>query len=394
MISITTVWNFKNRKTKDGKGPVDIRLIINRKSYYINTGVRVRKDNFSCGMIVGIDEESRNLNKILISIVSRVQEEVAACIAAKRPVNVKEIKEKIFLADSKEEVPELLDWMEDECKCLDLRSGTIEHYKLLIRRLKEFGKITQWKDVNIDKIYKWNYWLKDLRCQSVNTRTAKHVSANTIHNYHKHLKAMISRAVKKGMLTSNPYDALRGEFKCQENDRINYLTEEQMKKFVEMEISGGILEVAHDLFVFQMYTGLSYADAQAFDISNYRQIDGKWQYVGNRIKTGVQYVNQLLEPAIHVLEKYDMATPKISNQKYNVALKLLGEKLKLSTSLHSHAARHTFATWMLRNGVRIENVGKMLGQKSIRTTQRYAKVLSDDVYNDFDRIAEKMSSKH
>ncbi|MFZ2285322.1 MAG: tyrosine-type recombinase/integrase [Lutibacter sp.] len=39
-------------------------------------------------------------------------------------------------------------------------------------------------------------------------------------------------------------------------------------------------------------------------------------------------------------------------------------------------ARHTFATTVtLTNGVPLESVSKMLGHKSIKTTQHYAKIL-------------------
>ena len=82
----------------------------------------------------------------------------------------------------------------------------------------------------------------------------------------------------------------------------------------------------------------------------------------------------------------------MTNQKYNVVLKKIGAEVGIK-KLHSHIARHTFATWMLSEGVRIENIGKMLGQRSLRTTQRYAKVLPQDVYADFDKIAEKIKIK-
>jgi site-specific recombinase XerD len=63
---------------------------------------------------------------------------------------------------------------------------------------------------------------------------------------------------------------------------------------------------------------------------------------------------------------------------------------KVSTPLHSHLARHTFATWMLRNGAKIENVSRMLGHTNIRQTQRYAKVLAESVHEEFDKVAAKM----
>jgi site-specific recombinase XerD len=48
---------------------------------------------------------------------------------------------------------------------------------------------------------------------------------------------------------------------------------------------------------------------------------------------------------------------------------------------------------MLRNGVKIENVSKMLGHTNITQTQRYAKVLAQSVHDDFDMIAEKLETK-
>jgi site-specific recombinase XerD len=54
--------------------------------------------------------------------------------------------------------------------------------------------------------------------------------------------------------------------------------------------------------------------------------------------------------------------------------------------------RHTFATWMLSNGAKIENVSRMLGHTDIKMTQRYAEVLAKDVYNDYDKAAEKLTA--
>ena len=57
-------------------------------------------------------------------------------------------------------------------------------------------------------------------------------------------------------------------------------------------------------------------------------------------------------------------------------LKEIADLCEISKELTFHIARHTFATTVtLSNGVPIESVSKMLGHKSIKTTQHYAKIL-------------------
>jgi site-specific recombinase XerD len=98
----------------------------------------------------------------------------------------------------------------------------------------------------------------------------------------------------------------------------------------------------------------------------------------------------LLPPAVAVLKKYDMKTPQIENHLYNRMLKAIGQMAGIKTRLHSHLARHSFATYMLSNGVPIEHVSKMVGHTNITQTQRYAKVLAEDVNAQYEKVAKKL----
>ena len=56
-----------------------------------------------------------------------------------------------------------------------------------------------------------------------------------------------------------------------------------------------------------------------------------------------------------------------------------------------HIARHTFATTItLGNGVPIETVSKMLGHKSIKQTQHYAKVLEAKISEDMEVLKTRL----
>jgi site-specific recombinase XerD len=73
----------------------------------------------------------------------------------------------------------------------------------------------------------------------------------------------------------------------------------------------------------------------------------------------------------------------MSNQRMNSYLKELANLCGIAKELAFHCARHTFAiTVTLTNGVPIETVSKMLGHKSLKTTQLYAKIVDEKVSED------------
>ena len=87
-----------------------------------------------------------------------------------------------------------------------------------------------------------------------------------------------------------------------------------------------------------------------------------------------------------------MQVPKVNNIQYNASLKVIQQALGIRTKLHSHLARHTFATRALMLGAKIENVSRMLGHTNITQTQRYAKVLAQSVHDDFELINNKLNN--
>ncbi len=395
MITIKLVRNWKKRCKENEDAPLDFRITINRQSYYLATGVKVKASEFVCGRVVN-RPDADVLNDMLGNMSKKAYNELNECLNEGRTVSMAELKKQLWAVhEEKSDAPTFLNWVAQQIPMMRLKPGTMKHYKTVETRLNEFGKFQKWKDITTSNIYIWDSWLHQLKkIPTENERNAgietDYISEATVHVYHKCLKALLNRAVKFGCIESNPYEKLRGEFSRGERENIEFLTEEEMDAFMSLHpLPGTKVAFARDLFVFQMFTGLSYSDAEAFDITQYKKVDGKWVNNGIRIKTGKAYVSQLLPPVIDVLEKYGMQTPKIGNSDYNRTLKALGFAAGITTPLHSHLARHTFATYMLRNGVKIENLSKMLGHTNIIQTQRYAKVLAQSVHEEFDAIAEK-----
>ena len=401
MIKIALAYDHHKRTPQGEEGPVEVRVTINRKPYYINTGVRVRKERL-VGNTIRDDRFSTDadlLNERLTTIVRLVEKEVNLCLEERRPVDVVAIRRKVWdvTADDSDE-PTLIKWIKNMASTANISTTTKKRYQTLINKLVDYGQLTRWEHLSPENIYGFDVWLRQQYVPLTQNQIdagvePEHISSDTVYNYHKCLKAMLNRALKFGKISVNPYDRMKGEFKRTRRDVVDYLTEEQMFKVMELTpVPGSQVAMARDLFVFQMFTGLAYSDTQHFDISKYREVDGEWRFIGERIKTGVPYVSTLLPPVVEVLERNGWKVPKMTNQRYNQLLKAIGMVIGIER-LHSHMGRHSFATWMLSNDAKIENVSRMLGHTNIVQTQRYAKVLAKDVYDDFEMVAKKLKSK-
>ena len=61
---------------------------------------------------------------------------------------------------------------------------------------------------------------------------------------------------------------------------------------------------------------------------------------------------------------------------------------EIKKDISTHTARHTFATYMLANGVSIESVAKMLGHSDTKMTRHYAKVLDQTIMREVQKVNE------
>ena len=76
--------------------------------------------------------------------------------------------------------------------------------------------------------------------------------------------------------------------------------------------------------------------------------------------------------------------PVSSNQNMNRILKKIGSISGLDKPLSMHMARHTFATYAMTKNVSIETISQMLGHKSIKSTEIYAKVVDSKISDEMD----------
>ena len=212
------------------------------------------------------------------------------------------------------------------------------------------------------------------------------------HNYHRYLKALLSDAVKAGMIRRNPYDG--GVITRPKDDGSaleRYLSEEEMERMKRVELPAGHLSRVRDLFLFQCYTCMGFADLRDFSSSRLEEVGGRLMYSSRRNKTGCAFSFMLLRGAEDILRKYGGVLPVISAQKYNLYLKEVARMAGISRPVTSHWARHTGATLLLNAGVRLEVVARVLGHSSTEMTRKvYAKLLDDTVAREMMKAEEKL----
>ena len=352
------VFDRKKVATKTHKGLVQIEVLSEGKRKWIGTGVKVYSDQW-------------NDRKKIINSVEMIQ--LNQCLDEQLRVIQNWINELI----SKKEVFDFVERRIEERG--DITESTKASHRTFAASLREFDRIIYFSDLTKANITLYDDWLH-----------SKGYSQPTIYNYHKRNKRYIHEAMRFDLLKEDPYKGER--FSRGKHAIRKYLTAEELKKVKDAQIDSETICRVRDLFVFQAYTGIAYADLAKFDFKHELQKRGdKYVILDARVKTDENYFIVLLSPAMEILRKYDFVLPKITNQQYNLRLKIVADYAGFDRNLTVHMARHTFATMCLNNGVKMENVSKMLGHTNVRTTQQYAKVLNTEVEKDFEMLERILS---
>ena len=92
---------------------------------------------------------------------------------------------------------------------------------------------------------------------------------------------------------------------------------------------------------------------------------------------------------IQILNKYQANLQDFfhlrDNSNVNKELIIITRLAGLSKKVSFHTARHTNATLLIYNGVNITTVQKLLGHKSVKTTQIYTNVMDMTIISDLEK---------
>lgn len=374
-INLSIIHNRLKRATSKHEVSVELCFCAKRQRKYFSTGVKVTTTQWSdASKMVVKRKDADELNEIIQAYRARANEIISKMVKE----GCCDLNVVISQMNGEDEGTSFIEYCERRRNERKVCEHTKKRYDVFIKFLKTWGKIKSFQDCNVSKVRAMDEYLH---------RQDK--AQCTIYDYHKYLKLFINDAMIDGFIEQNPYKFLPFHISKGEKQYVDCITEEQFAAIKKLNLSTPHILHARDLFLFQCYTGLAYSDLASFSYDNCEEINGKMFYHAKRTKTDTDFVFQLLKPALEILKKYDFCLPKISNQKYNDYLKVIGEIIGVP-KLHTHAGRGTAATLFLSKGMPINIVSKVLGHKNLRQTMRYARTLNKDVQSAFDALEGKM----
>lgn len=396
---------FYAKKTKSNPelSAIYLRITVRGKRSEISTGQTIPTASWcsKSGKLKGNSQQAKAINSLIDNYKLKVFSSYNELIFANKEVTAETLKNKFLGIDE---------------KAITLVEVFKEHNKMVFSLIGKSYSFGTWKRYETSlnhtiEFMKWKYNVSDMEVKNIKPefisyydlwfRTIRNCCNNTSVKYLKNFRKIIKLCIDNEWINKDPF--INYKTKLQPVDK-NFLSEEQLESIIDKEFKSERLSFVRDVFIFSCFTGLAYVDIKNLkydDIST--NISGARFIKIKRTKTKVDASIPLLPIAENILTKYkdnpkclnqNLVLPILSNQKMNQYLKEISTLCDIEFDLTFHTARHTFATTVtLNNGVPIETVSKMLGHKSIKMTQHYAKILDSKVSNDMNILKEKLAQK-
>lgn len=361
-----------NSPLQDGRCPICIRIIINRKKHEYGLDIYEFPHNF--------DQHSRrvkkNKDKDQMSYNDKnyiIEQELGKCndvLYHFKRFNIPLTIDR-FLREKENGLKSgsFIDFMYGGISAIKsdglFSKHTISAHENTLNRLREFSKEILFPDLSYELIQNFDRWLFATHKNDINTRW----------KHHRNIKKWINEAERKNIKIDNPYKHFIAE--RADGDR-QFLSHQELQKFVHLhnqKILPDHLQRDLKRYLFSFYAcGLRYGDTELI----------KWEYFENgliklmpekTIRKRKVLIIPLHEDAYQYIQNVEgNFFDSVSDTTINENLGEICRLLNIKKHITFHTARHTFATWYLENGGRVEVLQQLLGHSKIETTMVYVHI--------------------
>lgn len=380
-IIYNLVYNRKRSLNKKGMALVQVEAYLDRKKKYFSTKVYLKPEQWdNKKLIVKNHPNADALNRLIYEFMAMIEKKELELWQQGRHISLELLKEVLSTNENK---TSFISFCRQEIANSALKESTKRNHLSTLSLLQQFKKDVTFSDLTFEFISSFEYFLQ-----------SKGYHTNTIAKHMKHLKRHINVAINKDYIEIQKYAFRKYKIKTIENKH-THLSPEELEKLEKLSLAGRYtkLQKTLDAFLFCCYAGMRYSDVISLSPDNIVEIRQETWLIYKSIKTSTEVrlpLYLLFEgKGLVILDKYRDDLQSFfhlrDNSNVNKNLIVISRLAGLSKKISFHTARHTNATLLIYNGVNITTVQKLLGHKSVKTTQVYTNVMDMTIVHDLEK---------
>lgn len=393
----------KSKAKKKSKGLCIItgRITIDTQIARFSTKMNVAPEMWDAqtGRAIGKGKEVTKINRTLDNLEQEIQSHYDRLVLEDGYVTAEAVKNALNGIGKK--ATGLLELFREHNEEFKYRVGvnrvkdTYEQYLHSYRVLENFLWVRfQLKDIALNQLTH-----SFIDTYDFHLRVDKRMNGNTVLNHTIPLRKMVRRAISQDIIKRDPFVNYVAEKPLKQR---RHLTMDEFQKLLTTPIAAKHLERCRDMFLFACFSGMAYADVCNLSEKHITKDHNGIMWIRiERQKTKSECRIRLLSVPIQIMEKYknERTDDKIFKLKtlktIDENLKTIAQKCGIESRLCYHMGRHTYATQVcISQGVPIETLCKMMGHRSVQTTQIYAKITNQKVNEDMKILSNRIENRY
>ena len=381
-IIYNLVYNRKKCLNKKGMALVQVEAYLGRKKKYFSTKVYLKPEQWdNKKLIVKNNPNADALNRLIYEFVATIEKKELELWQQGKRISLELLKNALT---TQENNSSFISFFRQEVMNSSLKDSTKRNHLSTLILLQEFKKDIVFSDLTFEFISSFEYFLQ-----------LKGYHINTIAKHMKHLKRHVNIAINKEYIEIQKYAFRKYKIKTIENKH-THLVPEELERLENLILSDRYvkLQKSLDAFLFCCYAGMRYSDFINLSSENIVDINQETWLIYKSVKTGTEVRLPLYllfsGKGIAILNKYRDNLEDFfhlrDNSNVNKDLIIITRLAGLSKRISFHTARHTNATLLIYNGINITTVQKLLGHKSVKTTQVYTNVMDMTIIHDLEKM--------
>ncbi len=391
-IKYAFVFNRLKRTNSILEKPIEIRAYqTGFPAKFIPTNIRIAPKHWDKKhKRVHLDHPNSLIyNKTLYNILFELQDYENKMINRHGSFSVEKIRD--FRDNSKKEYTSFKAYCYDELEAITngntLRSKRM-HLKAFFQEFNK-GKEVYFDDLDTRLVKRYDLFLK-----------RKGLAQNTVHNYHKSIKALINKGKVEKYTKYNPYDEYKVSRGRDENVKREFLTLEELQRIEQLTFTDKekSLQGIQEFILICLYCGLRFSDANTLapehiretkegmailklkSVKSSKRIFLPLWLLAPKNNTGLTKPEQLFKKLLDRRAKEADRSPEFdkipffgrSNQKINKPLKIIAQRAGITKNMTTHIGRRSFTNIMSKDfKIPLPTVQQLLQHSDIRTTMKY-----------------------